>query len=113
MLACCLSVGCGSRDRGIEPERMPEKNDTASGDLGGERTRQENDAEAGTGRAAGVGQDEDAETAGHPGNGEETDAGQEDDWGLTLRAESVSATGCTIVFIQHGGAPTGELTSGT
>ncbi|MBD5467659.1 MAG: hypothetical protein HDR21_05850 [Lachnospiraceae bacterium] len=113
MLACCLSVGCGGRDRGIEPGIMPEKNDTAAGNLGGERTQQENDTETGTDLAAGAGQDEDAETAGHSENGDEADAGQEDDWGLTLRAESVSATGCTVVFIQHGGAPTGELTSGT
>ncbi len=112
MLACCLSVGCGSRDRGMEPELMPEKNDTAAGNSGGERTQQENDAETGTDQAAGAGQDEDAETA-DPENGDEADEGQEDDWGLTLRAESVSATGCTVVFIQHGGEPTGELESGT
>lgn len=107
ILACCLSMGCGSRDRGMEPELMPEKNDTASGNSGGGQTQQENHAEAGTG------QDEDAETAGCPENDGQADEGSNDEWGLTLCAEPVGATGCTVVFIQHGGAPTGELTSGT
>lgn len=102
-----------ARTAGDFGEQRANQENVAAAGIGEERTQRENDAEIGAGRDAGARQDEDAETAGHPENGEEAEAGQEDEWGLTLRAESVGATGCTIVFIQHGGAPTGELTSGT
>ena len=34
-----------------------------------------------------------------------------DKWGLTLTAKDVTPTGCTVVFTQSGGSPTGELGS--
>lgn len=39
--------------------------------------------------------------------------GAEKDWGITLTAENVSPTGLTVVCTQHGGAPSGELSSST
>lgn len=36
-----------------------------------------------------------------------------DEWGLTLTAKDVTPTGCTIVFTQSGGNPTGELETGS
>ncbi len=36
-----------------------------------------------------------------------------DAWGLTLTAKDVTPTGCTVVFAQSGGNPTGELDTGT
>lgn len=36
-----------------------------------------------------------------------------DAWGLTLTAKDVTPTGCTVVFTQSGGNPTGELDTGT
>lgn len=36
-----------------------------------------------------------------------------DEWGLTLTAKDVTPTGCTIVFTQSGGNPTGELGTGS
>ena len=35
-----------------------------------------------------------------------------DEWGLTFTAKDVTPTGCTIVFTQSGGNPTGELETG-
>lgn len=35
-----------------------------------------------------------------------------DAWGLTLTAKDVTPTGCTVVFAQSGGNPTGELLTG-
>ena len=35
------------------------------------------------------------------------------DWGLELMATDVTATGLTLVFTQSGGAPTGELDTGS
>lgn len=35
------------------------------------------------------------------------------DWGLTLTAESVKRNGCTLRYTQSGGAPTGELQTGS
>ncbi|MDE6709036.1 MAG: hypothetical protein K2J76_00945, partial [Oscillospiraceae bacterium] len=35
-----------------------------------------------------------------------------DEWGLTLTAKDVTPTGCTVVFTQSGGNPTGELNTG-
>ena len=35
------------------------------------------------------------------------------DWGITLTAESVTSTSLTIRCVQSGGAPTGELTTGS
>ena len=35
-----------------------------------------------------------------------------DAWGLTLTAKDVTPTGCTVVFTQSGGNPTGELDTG-
>ena len=35
-----------------------------------------------------------------------------DEWGLTLKAESVTPTGCTLVFEQQGGSAEGELETG-
>jgi len=35
-----------------------------------------------------------------------------DEWGLTLKAENVTAKGCTLVFEQKGGSPTGSLETG-
>lgn len=36
-----------------------------------------------------------------------------DEWGLTLTAKDVTPTGCTVVFTQSGGNPTGELETGS
>jgi len=36
----------------------------------------------------------------------------EDEWGLTLKAESVTPSGATLVFEQSGGSPTGSLETG-
>ena len=36
-----------------------------------------------------------------------------DEWGLTLTAKDVTPTGCTVVFVQSGGNPTGELQTGS
>lgn len=36
-----------------------------------------------------------------------------DAWGLTLTAKDVTSTGCTLVFTQSGGTPTGKLQSGS
>ena len=36
-----------------------------------------------------------------------------DEWGLTLTAKDVTPAGCTLVFTQSGGNPTGELNSGS
>lgn len=38
---------------------------------------------------------------------------QEDEWGLALAAEDVSPTGLTLRFVQRGGAPAGELETGS
>lgn len=38
---------------------------------------------------------------------------EEFDWGISLTAEEVTPTGLTMVFIQSGGAPTGELDTGS
>lgn len=35
-----------------------------------------------------------------------------DAWGLTFTAKDVTSTGCTVVFVQSGGDPTGELSTG-
>ena len=35
-----------------------------------------------------------------------------DEWGLTLTINNVTRTGCTLVFTQSGGNPTGELETG-
>ena len=36
-----------------------------------------------------------------------------DPWGLTLTAKDVTPAGCTVVFTQSGGDPTGELETGS
>ncbi|MCH5193620.1 MAG: hypothetical protein J1F11_06640 [Oscillospiraceae bacterium] len=36
-----------------------------------------------------------------------------DKWGLTITVKDVTSTGCTVVFTQSGGNPTGELNSGS
>ena len=36
-----------------------------------------------------------------------------DEWGLTLTAKDVTPTGCTVVFTQSGGNPTGALHTGS
>ena len=82
---CCLSAGCGSA-------ADAEKENAGQAEAGQENAGQEDTEQE---------------------NAEQENAEQEDEWGLTLRAESVSAEGCTIVFVQHGGAPTGELSSGS
>lgn len=46
-------------------------------------------------------------------DGDLTAQAQEDHWGLVLAAEDVTATGLTIRFVQSGGAPTGELQTGS
>lgn len=38
---------------------------------------------------------------------------EEDSWGITLSVKDVTSTGCTLVCTQSGGAPTGELGTGT
>lgn len=49
-----------------------------------------------------------AQTAGTSGSGEESD-----EWGITLSAQDVTATGMTLVCIQSGETPTGELQTGS
>lgn len=46
--------------------------------------------------------------------GQQDETRQSDEWDLTLRAQDVTAKGCTIVYEQHGGASLGsELPPGT
>lgn len=46
------------------------------------------------------------------GDGQAVECGG-DLWGLTLAAEDVTRNGCTVVFSQSGGCPTGELMTGS
>ncbi len=87
-------------DAGGEELENPEDENTAGEEL-------ENPEDEST-----AGAELESPEGGQDGGGQIVECGG-DPWGLTLAAEDVTRSGCTVVFSQSGGCPTGELMTGS
>jgi len=107
-LVFCFLTGCAIKaDRGTTEM------------AGGQDAGQQEDAGQQDDTQEDAGQQDDAQEGGQQNDTqqeveEQNEAPQSDERGLTLRAQNVTAEGCTIVYEQHGGAPSGsELLTGS